>query len=72
MLVADTIKLDEVNALAASMLTFASDVSCEADMLELAAQPDQQGKWAGPGPTRCDTAARVCSIQASRGALVLA
>lgn len=50
--VAATIKLEEVNALAASLLTFASDIGREAEMLELATQPDQQGKWARPGPTR--------------------
>lgn len=52
MFVASTIQLDEVNALAASMLTFASDVGREADMLELAAQQEQHSNWAGPGPTR--------------------
>lgn len=51
-LVGKTIRLDEVNALAASMLTFASDVGREAHMLELAAQPGQEGQFAGPGPTR--------------------
>jgi hypothetical protein len=50
--VADTLTLEEVNAAARSLLTFASDVGREADMLGLAAQPDQEGLWARPGPTR--------------------
>jgi hypothetical protein len=50
--VADTLTLEEVNAAARSLLTFASDVGREADMLELAEQPDQEGLWARPGPTR--------------------
>uniref|UniRef100_A0A383WE33 Peptidase M16 N-terminal domain-containing protein n=1 Tax=Tetradesmus obliquus TaxID=3088 RepID=A0A383WE33_TETOB len=52
MAVAADIKLEEVNAVAASLLTFASDVGREADMLAEAAQPGQEGKWARPGPTR--------------------
>lgn len=50
--VADTLTLEEVNAVARSLLTFASDVGAEQQMLDLAAQPDQEGLWARPGPTR--------------------
>jgi hypothetical protein len=50
--VADTISLEEVNAMARSLLTFASDMGSEQQMLDLAAQPDQEGLWARPGPTR--------------------
>jgi hypothetical protein len=50
--VAETITLDVVNAVARSLLTFASDMGSEQDMLDLAAQPDQEGLWARPGPTR--------------------
>eukprot|EP00882_Tetradesmus_deserticola_P033120 GHRQ01037803.1.p1 GENE.GHRQ01037803.1~~GHRQ01037803.1.p1 ORF type:complete len:127 (-),score=25.15 GHRQ01037803.1:296-676(-) len=57
--VAADIKLEEVNAVAASLLTFASDVGREAEMLELAAEPGQEGKWARPGPTRCATSLEI-------------
>eukprot|EP00879_Flechtneria_rotunda_P011618 GHRR01012135.1.p1 GENE.GHRR01012135.1~~GHRR01012135.1.p1 ORF type:complete len:964 (+),score=341.69 GHRR01012135.1:177-3068(+) len=50
--VAATTTLEDVNALAASMLTFASDVGREEEMLEVAAQPETEGKFAKPGPTR--------------------
>jgi len=50
--VAATIKLEDVNAVAASLLTFASDVGRERELLQLAAKPEEQGKWARPGPTR--------------------
>jgi hypothetical protein len=52
MAVAADIKLEEVNAVAASLLTFASDVGREGEMLDLAAEPGQADKWARPGPTR--------------------
>jgi hypothetical protein len=51
-LVADTISLADMNALAASLMSFMSDIGREAELLELAAQPDQADKWARPGPTR--------------------
>lgn len=50
--VAQFISVEEVNAVARSLLTFASDVGREAEVLELAGQPDQEGLWARPGPTR--------------------
>lgn len=50
--VAQFITVEEVNAVARSLLTFASDVGCEAEVLQLADQPDQEGLWARPGPTR--------------------
>lgn len=49
---AEHITLEEVNAVARSLLTFASDVGREEEVLALAAQPDQQGLWARTGPTR--------------------
>jgi hypothetical protein len=60
MAVAADIKLEEVNAVAASLLTFASDVGREGEMLQLAAEQGQEGKWARPGPTRCVLRARNC------------
>jgi hypothetical protein len=50
--VAATISLEDVNAAARSLCTFASDVGREAEVLALAAQPDQAGLWCRPGPTR--------------------
>lgn len=48
--VADTVTLEEVNALARSMLTFSSDYGHEGEVLaEASAQP---GQWAYLGPTR--------------------
>lgn len=47
---ADTITLEDVNALARSLLTFASDYGREGEVLaEAAEQPEL---WAEPGPTR--------------------
>jgi hypothetical protein len=48
--VADTITLDDVNAVARSFLTFASDYGAEREMLDLAGK--ESGKWAEPGPSR--------------------
>ncbi|GIL94695.1 hypothetical protein Vretimale_918 [Volvox reticuliferus] len=52
---AETVELWEVNALARSMLTFASDYGAEAEVLETAAaeQAIDPGRWAALGPTRC-------------------
>lgn len=50
--VADLISLEEVNAVARSMLSFSSDIGREQDLLDLASQPDQEGLWSRPGPTR--------------------
>eukprot|EP00878_Enallax_costatus_P022594 GHUV01023985.1.p1 GENE.GHUV01023985.1~~GHUV01023985.1.p1 ORF type:complete len:442 (+),score=150.60 GHUV01023985.1:955-2280(+) len=66
-LVAKSIRLDEVNALAASMLTFASDVGREADMLEMAAAPGQEEQWAGPGPTRATSVVACIPAYVSAG-----
>lgn len=49
---AEAITLEDVNAVARSVLTFGSDVGREEEVLALAAQPDQEGLWARPGPTR--------------------
>lgn len=48
--VADTITLDDVNAVARSFLTFASDYGAERATLERAA--GEPGLWAAPGPSR--------------------
>jgi hypothetical protein len=49
--VADTITLDDVNAVARSFLTFASDYGAERDVLARAGE--EAGLWAEPGPSRC-------------------
>ncbi|KAI8464353.1 MAG: LuxS/MPP-like metallohydrolase [Monoraphidium minutum] len=48
--VADTITPDDVNAVARSFLSFASDFGAERDVLERAA--GEPGLWAEPGPSR--------------------
>jgi len=48
--VADTITLEDINAVARSFLTFASDFGAEREVLEEAAR--QPGMWAEPGPSR--------------------
>ncbi|KAG2497394.1 hypothetical protein HYH03_004550 [Edaphochlamys debaryana] len=51
--VADTVTLDEINALARSMLTFASDYGAEAQVLDQAASASDPSSWPFLGPTRC-------------------
>jgi hypothetical protein len=48
--VGDTITLEDVNAVARSFLTFASDYGAEGAVLERAA--GEPGLWAEPGPSR--------------------